>query len=64
MLKAKRKIRQLIEQELEFANFKKEVSEEQRLALYEQASQELAEKSSFFFKFDKNKAKNNKEIID
>ncbi len=65
-MKVKQKIRKMIDEELEFANFKNQVSEEQRQALLEDATQEMDQRKGFFFPrdLDMNKDKSNTKSYD
>lgn len=65
-VKVKNKIREMIEHELEFANFKEEVSKEQERQLLEETTKEVDQRSSFFFpsNLDLNKVTWNTEIHD
>ena len=52
MVKTKNQIRKMIDQELEFADFKTKITEEQAALLLEESASEVQERSSYFFKYD------------
>lgn len=60
--RAKNKLNQLLEQELDFLGFQDELTEEERADLLDSTMSEVREKSSFFYKYDANKVNTNKAI--
>lgn len=60
--KTKANIKQLIDQELEFLGFQKEVAEFDQKALVDETFKQVEERSSFFFKYDNKKVLKNKKI--
>lgn len=60
----KKKIRKLLDQELEFLGFKNQLKEEEALVLVDETLREVDEKKTFFYRYDDNKVNTNKRIHD
>lgn len=62
IIKTKENIKRLIDEELEFLNFKEEVAGFDQKALVDEAFRQVEERSSFYFKYDNKKVVKNKKI--